>query len=108
MNIMLTGSSQCCTEFFLIKELTVKKMLLEGLKLMIVGMASVMLFLLLLIVCVELIKFLTRNFRMMQEQSLLINRKTVSNKYKDVPNLEVPVEVFASAIAYYELDNNNT
>ena len=83
-------------------------MLIEGLKLMILGMASVMLFLLLLIVCVELIKFLTRNFRMMQEQSLLLNRKTGSNKYKDFPNLEVPVEVFAAAIAHYELDNNNT
>ena len=83
-------------------------MLIEGLKLMIVGMASVMLFLLLLIVCVELIKLLTRNFRMMQEQSLLLNRKTASNKYKDVPNLEIPVEVFSAAIAYYELDNNNT
>ena len=83
-------------------------MLIEGLKLMIVGMASVMLFLLLLIVCVELIKLLTRNFRMKQEQSLLLSRKSGSNKYKDVPNLEVPVEVFAAAITYYELDNNNT
>ena len=83
-------------------------MLIEGLKLMIVGMASVMLFLLLLIVCVELIKFLTRNFRMNQEQSLLLSLKSGSNKYKDVPNLEVPVEVFAAAIEYYESDNNNT
>ena len=83
-------------------------MLIEGLKLMIVGMASVMLFLLLLIGCVEFIKFITQNFRMMQEQSLLLNRKSGSNKYKDVPNLEVPVEVFAAVIAYYELDNNNT
>ena len=108
MNIMLTGSSQCCTEFFLIKELTFKKMLLEGLKLMIVGMASVTLFLLLLIACVELIKLLTRNFRMNQEQSLLLSSKSGSNKYKDFPNLEVPVEVFAAAIEYYESDNNNT
>ncbi len=83
-------------------------MMLEGLKLMIVGMASVMIFLLLLITCIELIKFLTRNFSMNQEQSLLLSRKSGSNKYKDVPNLEVPVEVFAAAITYYELDNNNT
>ena len=105
---MLTESSQSCTEFFLIKELTFKKMLLEGLKLMIVGMASVMLFLLLLIACVKLIKFLTRNFRMNQEQSLLLSLKSGSNKYKDVPNLEVPVEVFAAAIEYYESANINT
>ena len=83
-------------------------MLLEGLKLMIVGMASVMLFLLLLIACIEVIKLLTRNFTMNQEQSLLLSRKSDSNKYKDVPNLEVPVEVFASAIEYYETNNNNT
>ena len=82
--------------------------MLEGLKLMIVGMASVMIFLLLLITCIELIKFLTRNFSMNQEQSLLLSRKSGSNKYKDVPNLEVPVEVFAAAITYYELDSNNT
>ena len=83
-------------------------MLLEGLKLMIVGMASVILFLLLLIACVELIKFLTRNFRMNQEQLMLLSRKSDSNKYNNVPNLKVPVEVFAAAIEYYELDNNNT
>jgi len=67
-------------------------MLLEGLKLMIVGMASVMLFLLLLIACIELVKFLTRNFTMKQEQSLLQSHKSDSNKYKTVSRLEVPVK----------------
>ena len=81
-------------------------MLLEGLKLMIVGMATVMLFLLLLIVCIELVKFLTRNFTINQQQSLLQSGKSDSNKYKTVPNPEVPVEVFAAAIASYESDNN--
>ena len=83
-------------------------MLLEGLKLMIVGMATVMLFLLLLIACIEWVKFLTRNFTMNQQQSLLHCRKSDSNKYKTVPNLEVPVEVFAAAIASYESDNNTS
>ena len=83
-------------------------MLLEGLKLMIVGMATVMLFLLLLIACIEWVKFLTRNFTMNQEQSLLQSRKSDSNKYNTVPNLEVPVEVFAAAIASYESDNNTS
>ena len=73
---------------------------------MIVGMATVMLFLLLLIACIEWVKFLTRNFTMNQQQSLLQSRKSDSNKYKTVPNLEVPVEVFAAAIASYESDNN--
>ena len=83
-------------------------MLLEGLKLMIVGMATVMLFLLLLIACIEWVKFLTRNFTMNQQQSLLHSRKSDSNKFKTVPNLEVPVEVFAAAIASYESDNNTS
>ena len=75
---------------------------------MIVGMATVMLFLLLLIACIEWVKFLTRNFTMNQQQSLLQSRKSDSNKYKTVPNLEVPVEVFAAAIASYESDNNTS
>ena len=83
-------------------------MLLEGLKLMIVGMATVMLFLLLLIVSIEWVRFLTRNFTLNQEQSLLQSRKSDSNKFKTVPNLEVPVEVFAAAIASYESDNNTS
>ena len=83
-------------------------MLLEGLKLMIVGMTTVMLFLLLLIACIEWIKFLTRNFTMNQEQSLLQSGKSDSNKYKTVTKLEVPVEVFAAAIASYESDNNTS
>ena len=83
-------------------------MLLEGLKLMIVGMASVMIFLLLLIACIELVKFLTWNFTIKQEQSLLQSRKSDSNKYKTDSKLEVPVEVLAAAIASYESDNNNS
>ncbi len=81
-------------------------MLLEGLKLMIVGMATVMLFLLLLIACIELVRFLTRNFTLNQEQSLLLSRKSDSNKFKTTSNLELPVEVFAAAISSYESDNN--
>ena len=81
-------------------------MLLEGLKLMIVGMATVMLFLLLLITCIEWVRFLTRNFTLNQEQSLLLSRKSDSNKFKTTSNLELPVEVFAAAISSYESDNN--
>ena len=83
-------------------------MLLEGLKLMIVGMATVIFFLLLLIACIEWVKFLTRNFTMNQQQSLPHSRKSDSNKYKTVPKLEVPIEVFAAAIASYESDNNTS
>ena len=83
-------------------------MLVEGLKLMIVGMATVMVFLLLLIACIEWVRFLTRKFTMNQEQSLLQSRKSDSNKVKTVPNLELPVEVFAAAIASYESDNNTS
>ena len=65
--------------------------MLEGLKLMIVGMATVMLFLLLLIVSIEWVRFLTRNFTLNQEQSLLQSRKSDSNKLKTVTNLSLPV-----------------
>ena len=83
-------------------------MLLEGFKLMIVGMATVMLFLLLLIVSIEWVRFLTRNFTLNQEQALLQNRISVSIKLKSVPNLALPVEVFAAAIESYESDNNTS
>ncbi len=83
-------------------------MVLEGLKLMIVGMASVMLFLLLLITCIELIKLLTSNFTMNQKQLLLLSRKSNSKKYNTVPNFKVPVEVFAAAIEHYETNNKNS
>ncbi len=83
-------------------------MVLEGLKLMIVGMASVMLFLLLVITSIELIKIFTRNFSINQEKLLLFSRKSNSIKYNSVPNFEVPIEVFAAAIANYESDNNTS
>ena len=73
-----------------------------------VGMATVMLFLLLLIACIEWVRFLTRNFTLNQEQSLLQSRKSDSNKLKTVPNLSLPVEVFAAAIASYESDNSTS
>ena len=81
-------------------------MLLEGLKLMIMGMATVMLFLLLLIACIEWVRFLTRNFALKQEQSLIHSRKSDSKKLNTVPNLELPIEVFAAAIVSYESDKN--
>ena len=83
-------------------------MLLEGLKLMIVGMATVMLFLLLLIACIDWVRLLTRNFSFNKEQLLLLSRKSDSNKFKTNSNLELPVEVFAAAIVSYELDNNTS
>ena len=75
---------------------------------MIVGMATVMLFLLLLILSIEWVRFISRNFTLNQEQSFLLSRKSDSNKFKTVPNLELPVEVFAAAIASYESDNNTS
>ena len=73
---------------------------------MIMGMATVMLFLLLLIACIEWVRFLTRNFALNQEQSLQLSRKSDTNKFKTVPDLELPVEVIAAAIVSYETDNN--
>jgi len=57
-------------------------MLLEGLKLMCVGMAMVMLFLLLMIVFIAWVKNLTRNYTILQLQALQARRKFKTNTLK--------------------------
>ena len=105
MNWHFLFHSMLCRTFVNLNQ-PFKLMMLEGLKLMILGMATVMLFLLLLIACIELVRFLTRNFTLNQEQSLLLCRNSDSNKFKTTSNLELPVEVFAATISSYESDNN--
>lgn len=83
-------------------------MLLEGLKLMVVGMSTVMLFLLLMIVCIEWVKFLTRNFTLNQQQTLQDKRKSDLMTHKSTQSFDVPIEVFAAAIASYESANNTS
>ena len=82
-------------------------MLWEGLKLMCIGMATVMLFLLLMIVCIEWVKHLTRNYTMLQQQELKSKHKSGMNSPETDTTTAVPVEVFAAAISTFESDNNS-
>jgi len=82
-------------------------MLWEGLKLMCIGMATVMLFLLLMIVCIEWVKHLTRNYTMLQQQVLKSKRKSSKNFPETDTTTAVPIEVFAAAISTFESDKNS-
>ena len=82
-------------------------MLIEGLKLMGVGMATVMLFLIFLITCIELIRYLNRNFITSEENSLKDVQKSKKNLIKSKPIKKLPIEVFVAAISAFESENNN-
>ena len=82
-------------------------MLIEGLKLMGVGMATVMLFLIFLITCIELIRYLNRNFITSEENSLKDVQKSKKNLIKSKPIKKLPIEVFVAAISAFESENKN-
>ena len=81
-------------------------MLLEGLKLMIIGMTTVMLFLALMIFFIELIKYLNLNFNELEKTS--IEKKEHSEFQTSAPNnkKELPIELFVAAISAFESDKN--
>ena len=79
-------------------------MLWEGLKLMVVGMATVMIFLILLIACIELVKYLTRNHAALVLENQKNQQKSVNTSIKLENSKIVPVEVFAAAISAFEVD----
>ena len=81
-------------------------MLLDGLKLMCVGMAMVMLFLLLMIVFITWVKNLTRNYTILQLQALQARRKFKTNTSQTDQSSAVPIEVFVGAITSFESDDN--
>ena len=81
-------------------------MLWEGLKLMCIGMVTVMLFLLLMIACIEWVKHLTRNYTLLQQQALQARRKSNPNSTETDTSSTVPVEVFSAAITTFESEKN--
>ena len=81
-------------------------MLWEGLKLMCIGMATVMLFLLLMIACIEWVKHLTRNYTLLQQQALQARRRSNPNSTETDTSSTVPVEVFSAAITTFEAEKN--
>jgi len=72
-----------------------------------IGMATVMLFLLLMIACIEWVKQLTGNYTLLQQQVLKSQRKSSTNS-PETDTSAVPIEVFAAAISTFESDNNFT
>ena len=80
-------------------------MLWEGLKLMGVGMATVMLFLMLMIACIEWVKYLNRNFTDLEQKA---RQKRSNSPAKQQVILSVPVEVFAAAITTFEADSKTS
>ena len=82
-------------------------MLFEGLKLMGVGMTTVMLFLIFLILCFEFVRHLNRNFIEAEETSIKYVQESQKKPVKSNPIKKLPIEVFAAAITAFESENNN-
>ena len=82
-------------------------MLFEGLKLMGVGMTTVMLFLIFLILCIEFVRHLNRNFNEAEVTSIKDVQKSQKKPVKPNPTKKLPIEVFAAAITAFESENNN-
>lgn len=83
--------------------------LLEGLKLMIIGMTTVLLFLSFMILLINIVAKLTAGFAahelaMIQKEKEERARK--AKKLKGASKNEVPTAVFAAAIAAYEKDRS--
>ena len=81
-------------------------MLLEGLKLMIIGMTTVMLFLALMIFFIELIKYLNLNFNELEKNSFNKKEKSELQTSITTKKKELPIEVLAAAISAFESDKN--
>jgi sodium pump decarboxylase gamma subunit len=84
-------------------------MIFEGVKLMVVGMTTVMLFLLLMIFFINLVAFLTRGAAAREIQAIANDRAILASKRKKVKEEPVPVSdggvefaVIAAAAAAYE------
>ena len=81
-------------------------MLLEGLKLMGIGMSSVMLFLTIMILFIEFVKFLNRGFTIREKTNLEKNQDVHEQSTKSKIKKTLPVEVFTAAISAFESDQN--
>ena len=81
-------------------------MLWEGLKLMGVGMTTVLLFLMLVIACIELVKHYTRKYTILEQQALQARSISNANSNETDTSSIVPVEVFSAAITAFESEEN--
>ena len=81
-------------------------MLLEGMKLMIIGMATVMLFLVFMILFIELAKYLNLKFNELEKTSIEKKEKSEFQTSILSKKKELPVEVFVAAIYAFESKKN--
>ena len=81
-------------------------MLWEGLKLMGVGMTTVLLFLMVVIACIEWVKHYTRKYNILEQQALQARRKYNPNSTETDISSTVPVEVFSAAITAFDSEKN--
>ena len=81
-------------------------MLLEGLKLMILGMATVILFLVFMIILIEMVKYLNLNFNEIEKNYIEKKEKSEFQTSIAHKKKEFPIEVFAAAINAFESDKN--
>jgi len=81
-------------------------MLWEGLKLMGVGMATVMLFLVGVIACIEWVKYFTSKNTILEQQALQARQISDLNSAEKESSSDVPVEVFSAAITAFESEKN--
>ena len=73
-----------------------------------VGMATVMSFLMLMIACIEWVKYLNRNCTALEQQAQKARRKSSNSPAKQQVISTVPVEVFAAAITTFEADSKTS
>ena len=83
-------------------------MLWEGLKLMGVGMTTVLLFLMEVIACIEWVTHYTREYTILEQQALQARSKSNPNSNKTDTSSIVPVEVSSAAITTFESDKDTT
>ena len=82
-------------------------MIFEGVKLMFIGMTTVMLFLILMILLLQLASYLTRDVTAREVESIRLEREIEAlrkKKAKDASDADEDIAVIAAAVAAYETE----
>ena len=82
-------------------------MIFEGVKLMFIGMTTVMLFLVLMILLIQLASYLTRDATAREDESIRLEREIQAlrkKKVRDSSDADEDIAVIAAAVAAYETE----
>lgn len=82
-------------------------MIFEGVKLMFIGMTTVMLFLILMILLLQLASYLTRDVTAREVESIRLEREIEAlrkKRAKDASDADEDIAVIAAAVAAYETE----